>query len=259
MSAPESVPRTLAVAAIVALVCSLLVSTAVYWLRPIQLAYSSVERNRAVLVAAGLIERGTELPERELGDRYRSLEPRLVDLDAGRFVNADASVVAAYDYREAMEDPARRVGIPAEADIGSLGERPALMPVYLLEEGGELERIVLPVYGQGMWSTIHGHVALEGDLATVAEVWFYEHGETPGIGDRIQNPEWLGQWRGKTVFAADGEVALGIGGEGTPAASRIDAITGATITATAVGRLVRYWLGPDAYGPFLANLRAGEA
>lgn len=258
MSASESVPRTLAVAAGVALFCSLLVSSAVYWLRPIQLAYSSVERNRAVLVAAGLAERGAELADRELRDRFLRLEPRLVDLDAGRFASADASVIASYDYRAAAEDPERSRSIPPGEDIASLGQRPALMPVYLLRDGGDLERIVLPVYGQGMWSTIHGHVALEADLTTIAEVWFYEHGETPGIGDRIQNPEWLAQWDGKRAYDADGSVPIRIGGETTADASRIDAITGATVTVTAVGRFVRYWLGPGGYGPFLASLRAGE-
>jgi Na+-transporting NADH:ubiquinone oxidoreductase subunit C len=252
----ESVVRTLAVAAGVALVCSLLVSSAVYWLRPIQLAYSSVERNRAVLVAAGLVERDAELTERELADRYLALEPRLVDLDAGRFVNADASIVASYDYRAAMDDPERSREIAAAADIASLGSRPRLMPVYLQRVDSELARIVLPVYGRGMWSTIYGYVVLGADLRTVANASFYEHGETPGIGDRIQNAEWLGSWIGKLAYAPDGEVVLRIGGGDGPAASRIDAITGATVTVTAVDRFVRYWLGDDGYGPFLAGLRA---
>lgn len=259
MSERESVARTLAFAAGVALLCSLLVSSVVYFLRPIQLAYSAVEQHRAVLIAAGLAEPGAGLSDREVGDRYLELEPRLVDLDAGEFAAADSSVIASYDYRTAADDPARSKSIDPAADVASLGQRPRLMPVYLLRGENGLERIVLTVYGQGMWSTIHAYLALEGDFSTIASIWFFEHGETPGIGDRIENPEWLDEWAGKQAYGADGTVRLRIGGSReVPESSRIDAITGATVTSTAVERLVRYWLGADGYGPFLATLRAQE-
>jgi Na+-transporting NADH:ubiquinone oxidoreductase subunit C len=256
MSERESIGRTLFVAAAVALVCSLIVSVAVTWLRPIQLAYRSVERNRAVLVAAGLAPRDAALEDRDVVDLFLKLEPRLVDLDAGRFVNADASMIAAYDFRAAAEDPEASREIAAAADIASIGRRPLLMPVYLERSGAELAQILLPVYGRGMWSTIYGYVALNGDLRTIARAWFYELGETPGIGDRIQRPEWLAQWAGKTAFAADGRLVLEIGGVRAGSADEhIDGITGATITVGGVGRLVRYWLGGDGFGPFLSSLR----
>ena len=102
----ETLGRTLLVAASVALVCSLIVTVAVTWLRPIQLAYESVEQNRLVLVAAGLATEATTLEDREIVARFLELEPRLVDLDAGRYVSADASMIASYDYRAAADDPA---------------------------------------------------------------------------------------------------------------------------------------------------------
>ena len=256
MSQRESVARTLLVAAGIAFGCSLIVSSAVYWLRPIQLAVQSVEQNRAVLVAAGLAPVSEVLDDREIVSRFLELDPQLVDLDAGEFISADASITARYDYRLAADDPDSRRGIAPEADIASLGSRPRLMPVYLQRAGDRIERIVLPVYGRGMWSTIHGYIALESDLMTVANAWFYEHGETPGIGDRIQNPNWTVQWVGKNAYNEDGTLVLRIGGPGdrsTP--NRIDAITGATITVSAVDAFVRYWLGDDAYGPFLDSLR----
>ena len=50
----ESTLRTLGIAGGVALVCSLAVSSAVSWLQPFQLAYRSIEENRAIVAAAGL-------------------------------------------------------------------------------------------------------------------------------------------------------------------------------------------------------------
>jgi Na+-transporting NADH:ubiquinone oxidoreductase subunit C len=256
MSEQESLGKTVFVAASVALVCSLIVSVAVTWLRPIQLAYRSVEQNRAVLIAAGLAAPEAVLEDRDVVSLFLELDPQLVDLDAGRFVGADASMIASYDFRAAAEDPAASREIAAAADIASIGRRPLLMPVYVQRSGGKLEQLVLPVYGRGMWSTIYGYVVLNADLSTIARAWFYEHGETPGIGDRIQNPEWLARWIGKRAFAEDGTMVLRIGTAGTASADeRIDGITGATVTVGSVDRLVRYWLGDDGFDPFLVALR----
>jgi Na+-transporting NADH:ubiquinone oxidoreductase subunit C len=258
--ARESMGRTLAVAGGVALFCSLFVSTAVYWLRPIQAAYLSIERNRAIVTAAGIAADDVALSDREVVDRFLTLELRIVDLEADAFAGIDAVDPEVYDYREAIDVASLTVPISRDSDIAALGRRPRAMPAYLLFDGPSLQRIVLPVYGRGMWSTIHGFVGLGPDLKTVTGVRFHEHGETPGIGDRIQNPEWTARWRGKRMYADDGRVVLRIGGTGSagPAGGdRVDAITGATVTVSAVDRLVRFWFGDDGYGPFLAGMRAG--
>ncbi|MEO2048054.1 MAG: FMN-binding protein [Pirellulales bacterium] len=36
---------------------------------------------------------------------------------------------------------------------------------------------------------------------------------------------------------------------------QIDGLSGATITSRGVSNLVRYWLGPDGFGPYLEKLR----
>ena len=60
-------------------------------------------------------------------------------------------------------------------------------------ERGRIERLTVPIRAQGMWSTIYGYLGLASDLNTVVGVSFYEHGETPGIGGRIAEPN---RWRG---------------------------------------------------------------
>ncbi|NNC64023.1 MAG: NADH:ubiquinone reductase (Na(+)-transporting) subunit C [Gammaproteobacteria bacterium] len=258
MSEQESVARTLGVAGGVAVLCSLLVSSAVLWLRPIQLAYASIERNRAVVEAAGLIEPGTELDEREIVERFLDLEIAIVDLDAGTF--SDAVLPTTYDFRAAINDPDQTRPIPDDLNIANLGRRPLYLPVYLLRDGANIERIVLPIYGQGMWAMIHGFISIGADFATIEGVAFYEHGETPGIGDRFLELDWLEQWQGQRFYDDSRRLVFGIGDGGSSAAANggIDAITGATVTASAIEDLVRYWLGDDGFGPFLAA-RRGEA
>jgi len=255
----EPIGRTLLVAGGVAFVCSLIVSAAVTWLRPIQLAYQSIEQNRLVLVAAGLVTDAAALDDREIVARSLELEPRLVDLDAASYVSADASMISAYDYRTAADDPAASRAIDAAADIAALGRRPQWMPVYLRYVDGARERLILPVYGSGMWSTIRAFLVLDGSLTRVVGFYVAEQGETPGLGDRIEDPRWLAQWQGKRVYGDDGAVALRVGGPVNGADdTRVDGITGATVTVNAVDAIVRYWLGDDGYGPYLAALRAGE-
>lgn len=252
MSERESAARTLAIAAAVAVFCSLFVSSAVLWLRPIQLAYVAIERNRAVLEASGLIEPEAELTEGEIVERFLSLDTRIVDLDSGTYT--DAVSTTSFDFRAAINDPDLTRPIADELDISSLGRRPFYLPVYLLRDGTAIEKIVLPIYGAGMWATIHGFISLQSDFTTIDGVAFYEHGETPGIGDRFLDPEWLAQWRGQRAYDENELVVLRIGiDEGSP--TGIDAITGATITVSAIEDLVRYWLGEDGFGPFLASMR----
>lgn len=251
----ESVGRVLLVAFAVALFCSLLVSSAVYWLRPLQSAFQASARNQAILVAAGVFAPGDAPSERDVLAQALRIEARLADLDSGELLATDSAAAAAFDYRAAIDDPSQQATIAPAEDTAGLGTRPRTMPVYLIRDGARIERVVVPVYGRGMWSVIHGYIGLESDLNTIAGVTFYDHGETPGIGDRIAAPEWLRNWRGKTVYAPDGSVTFRIGGQGGDASTRVDSITGATVTTTAVDRFVRFWLGAEGFGKVFDSLR----
>ncbi len=258
----NGVTHTLVFTLCVAIGCSILVSAAVAWLRPVQERYASIDRDRRVLDAAGLIGAGESLSDREVADRFERLEVRLVDLDSGRF--ADVADPAGYDYLAAAESDTDAVPIPRPEDRARIGQRAPYMPVYLYREDGRLDRLVLPVYGRGMWSTLRGYLALGSDLETVARLTFYEHGETPGIGDVIEKPDWQARWVGKQAYDETGEPALGVSREalqpGDPAGRyRIDAMSGATKTGRGVTGLLQYWLGDDGYGPFIERLRAEDA
>ena len=135
--------------------------------------------------------------------------------------------------------------------------------VYLVETNGELQKIILPVRGYGLWSTLHGFVALENDANTIAGLGFYQHGETPGLGGEVDNPKWKGIWPGKKVYQ-NGEVKIAlIKGSVTPGAAaadyQVDGLAGATLTSRGVTNLVQFWLGEKGFQKFLSNMRLGEA
>lgn len=127
---------------------------------------------------------------------------------------------------------------------------------------GQLQKIILPVHGYGLWSTLYGFLALKGDANTVIGLGFYEHAETPGLGGEVDNPQWKAKWSGKQVFDAQGKIAIRVtkaaAPEGDPKAIHdVDALSGATLTSNGVNNLVHFWLGDDGFGPYLQKVRNG--
>ena len=254
----DSPQKALLVVFLVALVCSVLVSLAAITLKPKQLRNQLVERSRNIISLTGLVPVGATLSDDQILAAIEQLDIRVVDVDTGEF---DASIdPAEFDARAAVNNPDLSVAIPPTDDAAKLGRRARHAVVYLVWDDDELSRVILPIHGQGMWSTLYGYLALEADLNTIAAVSFYEQTETAGIGDLIQRPDWLAQWEGRQLFDSQGNfrfrVAAGVVEEGSAAARhQVDALTGATVTADAVTQLVAYWFGSNGYANFLGELQ----
>ena len=146
-------------------------------------------------------------------------------------------------------------------DVAGIRRRAKLAPVYFVKnEQGQTETLILPVYGQGLWSTMYGFIALQPDGNTVKGITFYDHGETPGLGSEIQNPRWQALWPGKQFYNADGQFELKIikGHADLSERHKVDGLSGSTLTSNGVEHLFAYWMGQHGYGTFLSKLRSGE-
>ncbi|MFV0277051.1 MAG: NADH:ubiquinone reductase (Na(+)-transporting) subunit C, partial [Parahaliea sp.] len=169
-----------------------------------------------------------------------------------------------FDQRKVAKNPATSEALDAEQDIAKIKRRADFAEVYLVNDAqGKLQKIILPVHGYGLWSTLYGYMALESDLNTVTGLGFAEHGETPGLGGEVDNPNWKDKWPGKQVYR-DGEVELHlIKGVVDPANAeapwQVDGLSGATLTSRGVTHLVQFWLGRQGYQSFIENLKDGEA
>lgn len=256
----ETPVRTLIVALVMCLVCSIAVSAAALILRPAQQENALVDRQRAVLEIAGLWQPG--MSNDEIREVFSAkVTPRLVDMRSGQF--SDAHDPHTFDQNKASKEPVLSSTIPAARDIASIRRLEHYAVVYVIEHDGQMDRLILPVRGYGLWSTMYGFVALQPDLDTVAGLGFYQHGETPGLGGEIDNPNWQAKWVGKKVYD-DGEAALrvikgSVNPENPQADYQVDAIAGATLTGNGVTHMIQFWLGEDGFGPFLKKLAAGEA
>jgi Na+-transporting NADH:ubiquinone oxidoreductase subunit C len=257
VSKNDGIRKTLLVALSLCIVCSVVVSTAAVLLKPAQDVNRTLDRKRNILAAAGMLEQGVSVEE-----QFAQVQTRVVDLRTGEF--SDAVKVDSYQPLQAAKDPARSQNLSAEQDIAQIGRREHYALVYLVETGdGELDKVILPIRGYGLWSTLHGFIALESDGSTVAGLGFHQHGETPGLGGEVDNPRWKAQWPGKQVYR-DGEVEIEVVKGSVDATSpqakwRVDGLSGATLTSRGVSQLVQFWLGEQGFAPFLSKLKAGEA
>ncbi|MBK5968948.1 MULTISPECIES: Na(+)-translocating NADH-quinone reductase subunit C [Thiorhodovibrio] len=263
-SRPNDDPlKTVAVALVLCLACSVVVSATAVGLRPLQERNESLALKREILRVAGLDTSGQDIDQ-----AFEAIEVRLVDLDSGDYVEHPDPM--SYSYRDAGNDPQASIAL-GEQDIAGIRRRPDKMPVYLVRSdstadssGGEqIETLILPVYGYGLWSTMHGLVALYPDGRRAKALSFYEQLETAGLGGEVANPRWQAKWQDKTLIGANGEpvirVAKGPVDPNAPNADqRVDGLSGATLTTNGVTHLMQFWLGEQGFGPYLEKLRAGS-
>lgn len=260
----DTIRKTLIVAVSLSIVFSVVVSGSAVMLRPLQ------EKNKALSTRANMIAAAGVLPSSASNDKvseaFEKFEVLLVEMGTGELVEPEAvnaESAEAYDQRSASRDPSMSRSL--QEDPAGINRMANYRKVYILREGDEISKIVLPIHGYGLWSTMYGFLALKGDANTVEGVRFYEHAETPGLGGEIENPEWTAKWKGKKIYE-DGEwtdpaFALVKGGvdENTEGKEhKVDALSGATLTSRGVGNTVNFWLGDRGYGPFLKKVRQGE-
>ncbi|MDX1799595.1 MAG: Na(+)-translocating NADH-quinone reductase subunit C [Marinobacter sp.] len=266
MSKPkETVAKTVTVALALCIVCSVIVSAAAVLLKPAQVTNQNLDIKTNILSAAGMLKPG--MSQADIEKTFSQFDVRLVDLDSGEYVKPEVVGVKdpmKYDQYKAASDPKLSEKIPPTKDKAGIKRRPDVAKIFVLKENGSVKRVVLPIHGYGLWSTLYGFISLKGDANTIEGLGFYKQGETPGLGGEVDNPNWKALWVGKEVYGQDKtepEIQLvkgGVNPNGKNVEHKVDALSGATLTSRGVQNLVNYWMGDRGFAPFLKKLREGE-
>ena len=257
----DSLANTFLIAVLLCLVCSIVVSSMSVALKPIQQLNKELDQKKNILRAAGMLpaDQDVSADGRSIEELFAEFTVRAVDLQTGEYV--DEIDVVTYDPIRAAKDSATSIALSPDEDIATLRRRENVSLVYLKATASGIEKVVMPVRGYGLWGTLYGYLALDGDLNTIAGLGFYQHKETPGLGGEVDNSKWKASWQGVRLFNDMGQPQVKLvkqrSASSNPAASyEVDALSGATFTTKGVENMVNYWTGDDGFGAYLKRLRS---
>lgn len=252
----DSIGKTLLVVLVLCLVCSIVVAGSAVGLKSRQQAQQALDKQRNILAVSGLMHRygcgcgsghlrGAHYPATGESGHRRTAGER-----PGKFNQA-----------QALKDPQQSMALDASQDPAGIKRRSNLAEIYLVRDAQQkIEQVVLPIYGNGLWSMMYAFVALDVDGRTVKGITYYDQGETPGLGGEVENPNWRQQFVGKQVLDDNGMPALKVvkGGARAGDLHAVDGLSGATLTSNGVQHSFDFWMGELGFGPFLKKVREGE-
>lgn len=256
---------TLVFAAAVCLVCSVFVAGSAVTLRSLQERNVELDIQKNVLAVSGAAEAGAKLSAADVQGYFgpdKAVRARLIDLTTGDYAPDESKLLDQYRSDKLLTDPTLRkvldnpdMSREAPVNKARVLRLPQYALVYEVMKDGKLERVLLPVYGKGLWSTLRGLLALEANMEKIRGITFYEQAETPGLGGEIGNPKWQALWDGRTAFDKEGKPIIRVVKGSAKEDNEVDGLSGATLTSRGVTNLVQFWLGESGYGPYLAKLR----
>ncbi|NMP32191.1 Na(+)-translocating NADH-quinone reductase subunit C [Thalassotalea sp. M1531] len=252
----ETFGKTVGFVLAVCVACALLVSFSAVQLKPLQQANKLLDKQTKILQAAGLLEAA----DGNIVATYNQfVEAKMIDLDSGEFIEGNPDL---FDERRNSRDVEKSE--KPKNDIAGINRRSHDAVIYLVRNGaGEIDTVVFPMVGSGLWDLMYAYVGVEADLNTIKNVIYTaEMKETPGLGAEVLNPAWIALWPGKKIFDDKGQVRVELvkGGvkEGNPSeAYQVDGLSGATLTANGVTKTFKFWFGDEGYSAFIDKNRGG--
>lgn len=251
----DSVTKTLGVAFVICLVCSLVVSFAAVNLRDLQKENATNNQSIKILQAAKIYDSSIDVKI-----QFSKLEMKYVDFNSGKILDSyENFVIEDYDQLKSTRNPNLSTSLNASEDIAIIKNRENVGKFFIVRnEDSSIDKLILPIRGYGLWGTLYGYMAIEEDFNTVAGLEFYDHKETPGLGAEVDNPKWKAIWPGKKIYEND-EVKLAVmkGKVETDDANidyKVDGLSGATLTSRGVTNMITYWFGESGYAKLFKEL-----
>lgn len=190
-----------------------------------------------------------EVPPAQLHETHRTGDFPL------RFVYSDTSGMYILVEKKVVGD--QTINVWCKKKLGDQNEAP-YFEYYTCRDGGEIKGYSLGVGGPGFWEPIFGFLALEPDLYHIIGLSIFLEKDTPGLGGKCDEPEFLYQFTGKLVTEAlpNGDYKLADIGQrviapentgraefqvskgGIQNANQVAAITGASETSNAMQSIV---------------------
>lgn len=241
---------TLIYAAVVCFICSFLLAFFAMWLKPKQERAAQLDLNKKLLAVVGLYQNGMSDEEVE-----RVFNNQITE----EVIDRNGQIVS--NFKSFAEVPERERCELLETG-SETNPQDCKLSVFKRMDNSELVSMAIPIKGKGLWSTLYGFLALSPDANTVSGVTFYKHAETPGLGAEISKDWFQNNFVGKKILDQEGGLYGVVVAKGKakdtahPTEHVVDGISGATITANGVTKLIKHCA--MIYAPYLAQFRKEE-
>jgi len=167
------------------------------------------------------------------GSALAAVQVQLSDTIAANKLNETLEQVPALIWGEGKAPAPGSVQItPGDVSVPKNGQTSS-MTVYRVAQDNKVAGWVVKADGQGYGDKLELLIGTDADVQNITGLFVLEQKETPGLGNRISEPQWRDQFVGKST-ATPLKVVKGKG-EGP---ATIDAITGATISSRSVTAIV---------------------
>jgi Na+-transporting NADH:ubiquinone oxidoreductase subunit C len=118
--------------------------------------------------------------------------------------------------------------------------------------------VVLPIYGNGLWSMMYAFVALDTDGRTVKALPITIRAKRRGWAAKLKTLTGGSSLSARkcwmiTDAGAESDERGGASGDDYA----VDGLSGATLTSNGVQHSFDFWMGELGFGPFLKNVREG--
>lgn len=250
----NSTSYTLGFAAVVTIICAILLGVAATKLKPLQEKNAEVDKKSKILLAVGEFNPEKPIKGEEVLKFFSD------EGNGGKFIVK----FAVNSEGEVLKDINKEVlkSLELEPQMKEFPDNPEKRkyPIYAFYSSeanfktGKSDKYVIPIYGYGLWSNCYGVLALNDKGDTVENIVYYKHGETPGLGGEIEKEYFTKPFQGKKVFNEKGEVALTTT-KGVINENSVPAVSGATFTMSGVNKMLNKYL--TIYDKFFQKKRGG--
>jgi len=219
----QSNTYTFLYASIMVVLVAAVLSFAALQLKPRQTRNIEIEKKQDILKAVNV----ASTPE-NAEELYNKLIVKAL------IVNSNGDVIS--------EDKDVTFGVDLKIENAKQNVTDRRLPIFVFNEEGVGEKMIIPILGKGMWGPIWGFISLNPDGKTIYGATFGNKGETPGLGAEISKSEFQKPFSGKQIFDEAGmftSLALVKGGGAKDHPHQFDAVSGGTVTSKGLEAMLR--------------------
>lgn len=250
----ESNGYTFGFAIVMVVVVGTILSLLAIGLKPYRDA-NGVQKKQLEILSAFLDLNDPEdvITRKNVKDKFKEF----VNLDEAVVLNYKGEVIdGVYDVKgNVVKGSAFDVDIQSEFKDKKRKDEHKNYPLFLATQDDK-KLYVIPVIGKGLWGPIWGNICLGEDMNTIIGASFGHKGETPGLGAEISQKFFIDRWINEKITDESGaflKFEIVKDGSGAANPSKVDGITGGTITSKGVEEMANRCLA--VYTVYFQNLK----